>query len=488
MKTRLFALAAAITFALCAVACSSGGTQTDFSQTVSHGAQDVSSGDIPDGIAYFSDGDYKDVFSEKPDAEITLSGGSGVISDTSRGASGDTVTVAAKGVYRVSGVSEGVTITVNDPTESGNVYLVLDNVTMTNPSAPCIIVEAAEKVIIACTGSNRLVCSFAEGEYDGAVYAKDDITFNGDGSLTIESALHGIVGRDDVKVTGGAISIKCGSVGIKANESFRMGGGTVAVDSGQDGIRVGNEAGSGYFYLESGALTVSSGRDGIQLVSGRENTTGYVLFGGGSASVTAINVGSAPTEAGISQKGVKSAGVISVKGTSLTVCSAEDALQSGSDVYISKGEVNITSSGDGIKAVGSVNVSGGTIAVCATDDGLDSDGDIIISGGILTVEADDLAFDAVGTARVTNGTLLALGKALIADTPYVTAQCLARLKISGDKETEITTNDGPGFAYTAAKAFECAVYSSPYMAEGCSYTFTAGSQSAVMEFPADAGR
>ena len=59
---------------------------------------------------------------------------------------GSTVTVTSKGVYRVTGSSEGVTIAVNDTAESGNITLILDNVTMTGTSS-LIYVQAADKVI-----------------------------------------------------------------------------------------------------------------------------------------------------------------------------------------------------------------------------------------------------------------------------------------------------------------------------------------------------
>ena len=98
----------------------------------------------------FSDGDFKDVSSDDANASITLSGNTGTISDTTRGSSGSEVTITSKGIYRISGSADGVSIVVNDSTKSGNIYLVLDNVTMTNSSAPCINIQAADKVIIQC--------------------------------------------------------------------------------------------------------------------------------------------------------------------------------------------------------------------------------------------------------------------------------------------------------------------------------------------------
>ena len=123
-----------------------------------------------DGSDQFSDGDYQDVSSQTPDAEITLDGSTGTLSDTTRGSSGSTVTVTAKGVYRVTGSSENVTILINDEKESGNIYLVLDNVTMTNGESACIYVKACDKLVIQCVGTNTLTSTNASdsAEVDGA--------------------------------------------------------------------------------------------------------------------------------------------------------------------------------------------------------------------------------------------------------------------------------------------------------------------------------
>ena len=157
----------------------------------------------------FSDSDYKDVTSETENAVITLSGSEGTISDTTRGSSGSEVTITSKGIYKVTGSSENVTIKINDTNQSGNIYLILDNVSMTNTSNACIYVEACDKLIIQCTGKNFLTYnnSDSNSKIDGAIYSKDDITINGSGSLDINSSLHGIVCKEDMKITGATLNI-----------------------------------------------------------------------------------------------------------------------------------------------------------------------------------------------------------------------------------------------------------------------------------------
>ena len=179
---------------------------------------------------YFAEGDLRDVESEEANAVITLSGSAGELSDTTRGSSGSDVTITSKGIYEITGSSENVTITVNDSNKSGNVYLVLNGVSMNNSDDPCIVVEQSEKVIIVCKGDNNTLrytnASNTDG-LDGAVYSEDDITLTGSGKLSVESAKHGIVCKDDFKLTGSETSVSAAGVGVKASDSARIGSGAL---------------------------------------------------------------------------------------------------------------------------------------------------------------------------------------------------------------------------------------------------------------------
>ncbi len=546
IKRFALALAAWLAVSLCGCAASGDPSGTSAADT----AVEAAAGD------YFSNSDTKDVTGETPDAVITLGGASGTISDTTRGASGSTVTITAKGVYRVRGASENVTITVNDSTQSGNIYLVLDGVTMTNSDAPCILVEAADKVVVQCVGENSLTYTAASAEADGAIYARDDLTLSGGGSLTVASSLHGVVGCDDVKITSGTLTVRAGSIGVKANDSVRIGGGSVLIVSGHDGVHVDSDDGSGYFYMNGGALTISAGYDGIDVGTDGDSMTGFVRLDGGTIDVTAGG-GSAKSKSGAaSQKGVKCDGAILVNDGTLTVSAADDAVHSGTDVTIaggtltlsssddgvhadnalairggavavtksyegleayevtvSGGEISVTASDDGINAAGgsdtastegwsfrwggmnaagtgTLTITGGTVYVSAQGDGLDSNGSLYVSGGLVLVEgptgsgngALDYGDHSGDVAEITGGTVLALGSSGMAVNFSGGTQCAALVSLSGAAGTAITVDDGSGFTFTASKSFACAVYSSPEMTKGNSYTITAGSSSAAMDF------
>ena len=506
----------------------------------------------------FADGDYKDVTSSAPDAEIILSGSSGTISDTTRGSSGSDITINAKGVYHVTGSSDGASIVINDSTKSGNIYLILDNVSMKSSSKPCIDIEAGDKVIIQCVGSNSLSFNPSDDstKTDGAVYSESDVTVNGSGSLNVSSDIHGIVCKKDLKITSSTLSVKSAKVGIKAANSLRIGGGTINVESDHDGIQLSNKKNSSYLYFEKADLTMKTGYDGIS-VKGEDSSSdfsGYVTLNGGKINITtASGAGSDQSKnSDTSQKGIKTDGKITVSQTDLTVSSADDALHGNADILVESGNLTLSSSDDGITAAGLLTINGGTIKVTksyeglegaditinngdisitssddgintaggsdssqtddrpwsgkgsdakltinggkvylnASGDGLDSNGSIYITGGTTIVEGpsrnDNGAIDKGDVsdcvASITGGTVLALGSAGMAVNFDTGSQCSALVTLSGKAGDEIKADDGSDFSFTATKSFECAVYSSPSLEKGKTYTLTAGSASANMDF------
>lgn len=502
----------------------------------------------------FSDGDFKDVSGENADATITLSGNSGTISDTSRGSSGSTVTITSKGIYKVTGSSENVSIVIDDSSESGNIYLILDGVTMTNSTTACINVKNCDKLIIQCIGENSLTSSntSADDKVDAAIYAKNDVTINGSGSLNVKSALHGIVCKKDLKITGSTLNVNAESVGIQAGKSLRIGGGTVGITSGHDGIQVSGESDS-YFYTENSDITINAGYDGISVKqeNSGEDFTGYINLSSGNVNITAGGGSDNSKNSDTSQKGLKCDGNIIFGNAVLNVSSADDAIHGNSDVTVNSGtltlstsddgitasgdltinggkvtvsksyegleatnvtindgEVSVTSSDDGINCSGGsdtssnddnpwaqgntdakLTVTGGNVYVNASGDGLDSNGSIYVTGGTVIVEgptnsgngALDIGDGQGCVASITGGTVLAIGTSDMAVNFNDGTQGSALVSLSGDAGTVISVDDGSGFTYTTTKSFACVVYSSPSMAQGKTYTISAGSSTATAD-------
>ena len=351
---------------------------------------------LAEGMAdAFADGDYKDVSSETPNAEIVLSGDTGTISDSTRGSSGSEVTITSKGIYRVSGSSDSVTIVINDSTHSGNIYLVLDNVSMTNEDAPCIYVESADKVIIQCVGDSSLTFSGSDSASKAAaIYSKDDLCINGSGSLTVESGADGIVCRDDLKITGGTLNVHAEKKGIDAGDSVRIGGGTTSITSGKDGIQIENDEGSSCFYMSEGTLAIDAGYDGIDVGSSTDTFTGSILFAGGEADICSGGGSDNAKSDSASQKSLKCDGIICIGDASVTLSGADDAIHSGSDVYICGGALSASTSDDGIHADASLLILNGSVSISKAYEGMEAQ-DILIAGGTTDVFASD---DGINTA------------------------------------------------------------------------------------------
>lgn len=441
--------------------------------------------------SYFSDGDLRRADTEHESADINLYGDEGRISDMSRGTSGSNVTITKKGVYRVTGSSENVSIVVNDKSKSGNVYIVLDNVTMKNSRYSCISVESAKKTVICPIGINNLIYTPESSYYDGAVYSAGDITVNGPGVLGISSSLHGIVCKNDVKLTGGSLQISAEAIGVKADNSVRVGECELIIKSGHDGIQIGNSEKPPFFHMEKGYVGIDAGYDGIDVETSPGVNDGFVSICGGQLRITSGGgAKSGEEERSFSKKGVKCHGDIVICGASVDIDSADDALNGTGRIVMTDGSGFLSSSDDGIHADGLFCLADGKLYVSAAGDGIDSDGSVYISGGVAVIETSlsgtgkpvAAGKDEGCAARITGGTVLALGAFDRTVNFNGGTQCSALVGLSGAEGATVSADDGSGFAYTAKSGFDCVVYSSPYMKEGGKYTLTAGALSAAADF------
>ena len=297
--------------------------------------------------------------------------------------SGKNVTITKAGVYRVTGSAENVTIIV-DAGDEDKVQLVLDGVSVTNADAPCIYVRNADKVFVTLSGDNSLSVTgqfTADGDTntDGVIFSKDDLTLNGAGSLTVNSSDNGIVGKDDLKITGGTYQITAASKAIEANDSIRVAGGSFTIKAGTDGLHAENEDDDslGYIYIGGGSFSMSVGDDGIHAVS-----------------------------------------LVQIDGGTFTISAAE--CMEGTYIRINDGTFDLSSWDDGINAARkssaystpTVEINGGTINITMSagdTDGIDSNGDIIVNGGTISVSGNS-TFDYDGTAQLNGGTIYCNGQ------------------------------------------------------------------------------
>ena len=294
---------------------------------------------------------------------------------------GKTVQITEAGVYVLSGEASDFTVRVSVSNED-KVQLVLDSLTVTNESAPVIYVESADKVFVTTAEGTSSLSVTGEFEADGdtnldaVIFSKDDITLNGTGTLSIDSTGHGVAGKDDVKVTGGAYVIKAAGHGIEANDSIALGGGSLTVTAGKDGLHAENDEDDslGWIYVSEAALSVNAGSDALHAVSflridsgrvtakageGMEAT--YIQINGGTVDITA-------TDDGVNA-GAKSSAypvLIEINDGDITVDVGQgdtDAIDSNGDITVNGGTIHITSGMSSFDYDGAATYNGGTIII-----------------------------------------------------------------------------------------------------------------------------
>ena len=295
---------------------------------------------------------------------------------------GQTINITSDGVYVITGTASNASIIVEAGDED-KVQLVLDGVTMTNDSTPCIYVKSADKVFVTTTDSENTLSvtgTFtADGDTntDAVIFSKDDLVLNGVGVLNIQSSDNGVTCKDDLKITGGTINIVCQSDGLEANDSIRIADGEISISTNKDGIHAENDDDDtvGYFYMCGGTLKVKAGDDAV-------HATTIVQIDGGELDL-----------------------------------SAHEGLEA-TWIQINDGTVNIAASDDGINAAyksakisPTAEFNGGyvTIVMGSGDtDAVDSNGNLIITGGTLDITAQS-PFDYDGVCQKTGGTLIVNG-------------------------------------------------------------------------------
>ncbi len=433
----------------------------------------------------FTERDLSDDYDESEAETITLSGSSAKTSAAS-GVSidGSTITISAEGVYVVSGsLSDGQIIV--DADDAAKVQIVLKDASVTSSDSAALYVKSADKVFVTtAAGTENTLAnggSFtADGDtnVDGAVYAKDDITFNGSGSLTISSPTgHGVVGNDDVKFGGGTYVITASGHGVKANDSARFAESDVTITAGsdKDGVHVADSdvedaaQSESFFYMADGSLTINAQDDGI-------HADAKVIIEGGTITVNE------------SYEGIEGL-AISISGGSTTVVATDDGLNAAGGNSTSNGAFGGDDWSGGMMneggSSGSIVISGGNLSITAGGDGVDSNGSVEITGGYTVVQGpangDTSVLDYNSTATITGGSFIGTGGAGMAENFSSAEQGLIAVNVGNQSAgSSVTLKDGSGSVIaevTPGLDYAVVYISTEDMKKGETYTLTAGTYS-----------
>ncbi len=409
----------------------------------------------------FTDKDLEVGYNDSEAETITLNGDSAVSDSSSVRINGQIITITGKGTYVITGTLNDGYIIV-DAGDSDDIRLILQDAEITSSDYAALYCLNADNVYITLAdGTENALINGGEfdskdsNNVDGAVFAKTDITINGSGSLKITSTAHGIVGKDDIAVTGGSITVTAEKDGIQANDSVAVQNADLYITCGKDGIQADNDkdTSKGYVYIYSGNITIESGDDGITASS-------YLQIDGGTIDIAK------------SYEGLEGETVI-INGGNISIVSSDDAINAASDSSTE------TMRDDGVS---NIRITGGDIYIRSEGDGVDSNGTLEMTGGNLVVmgpvRGGNGSLDVNGSATVTGGTVIMAGSSDMATNFTEASQGTILLSTGNQSQgSVIRVTDDSGNVILEAEAdcsYACIVVSSPELTAGNTYTVTAG--------------
>ncbi|MDF2533039.1 MAG: dockerin type 1 [Clostridia bacterium] len=373
-------------------------------------------------VTYDNDDYYSDWKNENPNY-IELNGTTASIKGSGAEAKDSKITITAAGVYVLSGKLENGQIIV-DVQDKGNVRLVLNGADINSvDNAPIYIKNAGKTILTLQDGTENFISDGAKyvledastEEPNAAIFSKDSLTINGNGTVTVRGNYNnGITSKDDLKITGGNIKIYSTDDGLMGRDMVIVKEGNIVIEADGDGIKSSNDTDTskGFIAIEGGSFDIKSGNDGIQaetylLVSdGKLN----IYSGGGSAnakikvnekeqglrgnpgnSTTATTNPTTNTTATEEQsaKGMKASADIAINGGTFNIDSSDDAIHSNSNIAITGGDITITAGDDGIHADSSIIAAGGKINITKSYEGIEGSEVTIAAGEIHIVASDD---------------------------------------------------------------------------------------------------
>lgn len=399
------------------------------------------------GLVSVDNGDLKVNWSRYSTTDITLE---------------DSVTITDSGIYHLTGTLADGSVTINSGT-TGEVKLILDNISITNSIGPAISCISGDDLVIELVGESTLVdgakySTSLDEDIKGTIYSKADLTFEGDGTLKVTANYQdAIVGKDDVKFNSGTYDITAVDDGIRGKDSVYIVNGNYNITSGADAIKSTNDTDStkGFVLIESGNITISAGDDAIHaehvftIEDGSINIT--KSYEGLEAQKLIINGGNISIVA--SDDGINAGG-----GSDSSSPSSPFQADENCEIIINNGDIYINASGDGVDSNGWVYFNGGNVAV---------DGPVNNGNG---------ALDAGAGIAMNGGTVIAVGSSGMAESLGNTSSVYnVSIYFSTAQNAGVTLEikDAAGstiVSHTAAKSFSHAAIGSTEFSLGSTYS------------------
>lgn len=378
--------------------------------------------------------------------------------------SGTTVTITQEGDYILSGkLSDGMVIV--DIDKSKKIHLILDGASVSSSSCAALYIKQADKVFLTTAKDSKNTLENA-GDYqaiddnniDAAIFSKEDLTLNGAGSLTVKAEVgHGIVSKDDLKITSGEYDITASKHGLSGKDSVAIADGNFQITVGKDGIHSKKS-----LDIVGGDYQINCDDDGMHADEDLRITNGN------------INIPKC-------YEGIE-----------------------GLTITISGGDISLVSSDDGLNAAGGadssgfgkqkdefaaldgafINISGGKLQMKVAGDGLDSNGDLTVSGGEIYISGPENSgngsLDYNGEGKISGGTVVAAGAMGMAQnfgSASTQGSMLAKTE-SGKAGDKISLSDSKGkelLSWKTEASYSCVLISSSAIKKDETYTLETGS-------------
>ncbi|UWG98978.1 carbohydrate-binding domain-containing protein [Dehalobacter sp. DCM] len=444
-KKKIVSLLLALTISIFTLASCGKNTGTTSSSTGTltalTGSADTSAISIASTVTYDSDDYYFD-WQSKSYQTINLNQ--------------DFAAISKSGIYEITGTLKdgSLVVDVDKTTDSGTVYLVLNNATVSSTTSAPIYVKNAEKVVLMLeNGTTNSIyqgsgCKVdADDEPSAAIFSKADLTITGSGTLKVTSDYNdGISGKDTLKIIDGTLNVTAKGDGIVGKDVLAVKQGTITVTAVKNGIRSTNDTDTslGNILIAGGTLSITSGSDAAKAKGTLEIDGGTlnVTTGGGYAQNTTVqtdnNFGKMNSDSAQTTEtstdtesinGLSACRNIIVTQGNVTVSAYDDALNAGTNLLIQDGILNLQAGDDGIHSDTNVTIDNGTITIkhsnegiegsnitinngkitlTTSDDGFnvnDNSGLETINGGVIVINAQGDGLDSNGSAKMTGGTV-----------------------------------------------------------------------------------
>ena len=318
------------------------------------------------------------------------------------------VTLTCEGNYQLTGSSTDNQVVVNAGS-SDKVYLYLNGLQLASATdAPIFVQNAGKTFLLLVDGTKNSLADAssrtqgfakASGALDttnATVYAKDDLTIKGNGSLTVTGNYNnGIHCSNDLRIRDlPEITVKAKNHAIKGKGSVTIEGGYFGLTATNgDGIKSdeGDDAGTvtenkGIVVITGGEFDIEAGDDGIQAYN-------YIVIAD-SVSTPLITINS-------KGKGIATDNRLYINGGVTSVTSVDDGLHSNMNIYVNGGSTTISAGDDGIHADSTLRITDGTVNITKAVEGMEAFYIKAEGGKTATVASDD-AWNAAGGSADAN--------------------------------------------------------------------------------------